>query len=91
MGVSPYIDLLVAREKRQAEKDAVRPGHAGFDHLNLNRVIEFHVKRAAECDSAIVGMHNTSDTNVKALKFRQHKQMHEMTVIYLKKLKSEAS
>lgn len=88
MGVSPYIDWLVAREKREALAASKQPGAVGFDYLNLERTIEFHVQRAAECTSAIVGMHNKADTNTKVIKFRQHKQMHDMTVIYLKKLKA---
>jgi hypothetical protein len=77
MGVSPYIDRLVAREKRQ---------RAAFRDTTLERIIEWHQKRLGELDSAIAG---PRCENAKTVKARHARQMHEMTIFYLKKVQEK--
>jgi hypothetical protein len=78
MGVSPYIDRLVAREKKQREQ---------FRDIALEKVIEWHRKRVSELDSAIAGVQSE---NSKMLKYRAARQMHQMTLTYLERMNANS-
>lgn len=85
MSVSPYIQLLVDREKRAATRAKVEaPTNARAEAFDLMDMVAWHEQRVIELKSAIAGLQGRK--NAQALKFRQHLAMHEMTVTYLRRL-----
>lgn len=76
MGISPYIDRLVAREKR---------ARMSYRDTTLERIMEWHRKRIRELDASNAGLVE----GTKMVKQKAARQMHAMTLTYLEKVNNK--